>query len=352
MLCISIALVSGAQSNDITYEQEALFPGFVDDYRGKSAIRIMFYNLENLFDTVDDTLKNDEAFLPQGDHHWNSYKYNDKLNDLSKVIRCVGGWEYAELIGVCEVENKSVLTDLTQQMALENAGYHIIHQESPDNRGIDVAMLYRPDKIKIDSFAYIYVDLGPGQRPTRDILYAKVRTLNDAQIHVFINHWPSRYGGEYYSAPKRKIAAQVLRTHIDSIMRKIPQANIIVMGDFNDDPKNQSIKEVLRAKTNRDQVKATDLYNAINSVDLTQGTSKYKGDWNTFDQIMVSQALLTGETQLHIDTDAHIFEAPFLFTKETKYPGVKPYRTYNGFKYVGGYSDHLPVYIDLQLQKR
>ena len=326
-----------------------LFTGFDNSFRGTNSVRLMFYNLENLFDTFNDTLKNDEAFLPTGNHHWTNYKYNEKSNNLAKVILSVGGWEAVEIVGVCEVENRKVLEDLTQNTVLKKTNYKILHQESPDNRGIDVALLYRPDKVKVDTVQYIKLSLGKEQRPTRDILYATLRTQNNAQIHVFVNHWPSRYGGQMKSAPKRKAAAKLVRSYVDSISLHQPNANIILMGDFNDEPENESIHTVLNAQADSTFQDSTQLFNLMSFINGNNGTHKYQGNWGVLDQFMVNQNLYEGHSKLKVISGPLIFKAPFLFTKETKYPGIKPYRTYIGFKYSGGYSDHLPIFIDLQL---
>jgi len=324
---------------------------FDDSYRGNSSVRVMFYNVENLFDIYDDSLKNDESFTPDGDHHWNNYKYYQKLNNLSKTMVAVGGWEAVEVIGLCEIENKKVLRDLVNQQALKPANYQIIHKESPDKRGIDVALLYRADKIKVDTVQWINVFLGKDQRPTRDILYAILRTDNNAVFHVFVNHWPSRYGGQMKSDPKRKAAARTIRVVIDSIFDSSTEANILMMGDFNDEPDNESIHDVLRAKNDTSFTDSTELYNMMSNFHGNHGSHKYQGNWGVLDQFMVSKSIYKGSAGLKILDGALIFRAPFLMEKETKYPGEKPYRSYIGRKYSGGYSDHLPIFIDLQLLK-
>jgi len=324
---------------------------FDDSFRGSSAVRVMFYNVENLFDIYDDTLKNDESFTPDGDHHWNNYKYYQKLNNLSKTMVAVGGWEAVEVIGLCEIENKKVLLDLVKQESLKPTNYQIIHKESPDKRGIDVALLYRADKIRIDTVQWINVFLGKDQRPTRDILYATLRTENDAVFHVFVNHWPSRYGGQMKSDPKRKMAAKAIRVVIDSILVSSTQPNLLLMGDFNDEPENESIQDVLRAKNDTSFTDTTELYNMMSNFHGNHGSHKYQGNWGVLDQFMVSKSIYKGDSKLKVKDGPLIFAAPFLFTKETKYPGVKPYRSYIGRKYSGGYSDHLPIFIDLQLLK-
>ena len=247
------------------------------------------------------------------------------------------------------MENLKVLEDLTQKTVLKNTNYQILHQESPDKRGIDVALLYRPDKITVDSVQYIQVFLGKDQRPTRDLLYATLRTTNNAQLQVFVNHWPSRYGGQMKSNPKRKAAAAVVRKYVDSILTVHPQANILLMGDFNDEPENESIHDVLRARSDSTFSDSTELYNLMSHIHGNHGTHKYQGNWGVLDQFMVTKWLFQGQNKLKVLNGPLIFRAPFLMTRETKYPGMKPYRTYIGFKYNGGYSDHLPIFVDLQL---
>ncbi|MFT6802499.1 MAG: hypothetical protein ACJA2N_001687 [Salibacteraceae bacterium] len=349
ILVIVLPFLGRSQKDTTQAYSNEFFEGFDDSYRGNASIRAVFYNLENLFDTYDDTLKNDESFLPDGDHHWSNYKYYKKSKDLGKTILSVGGWESAEIVGLCEVENLKVIQDLTRKTILKNANYKILHTESPDKRGIDVALLYRPDKISIDTVQYIHVFLGKDQRPTRDILYATVRTSNNAQLHVFVNHWPSRYGGQMKSDPKRKMAAKVVRTYVDSIMTSQPNANILLMGDFNDEPENGSIHDVLNARADSTFNDPTQLYNLMSHIHGNHGSHKYQGNWGVLDQFMVTQSLFQGKADLKVVEGPLIFMPPFLMTKETKYPGMKPYRTFIGFKYSGGYSDHLPIFIDLQL---
>ena len=352
LITISLLIFTGqsfSQSDSNAVEESTFLKGFDDSFRGTSSVRVMFYNLENLFDIYDDTLKNDESFLPEGDHHWGSFKYYQKSNNLGKTILAVGGWEGVEIVGLCEVENLKVLKDLTQKTALKETNYSILHKESPDKRGIDVALLYRSDKIRIDTVQYINVFLGTGQRPTRDILYATIRTLNNAKLHVFVNHWPSRYGGQMKSDPKRKAAARVVRGYVDSILTVEPNANILLMGDFNDEPDNESIFDVLRARNDSTFSDTTELYNLMSHIHGNHGSHKYQGSWGVLDQFMVTKWLFQGQNNLQIIEGPLVFRAPFLMTKETKYPGMKPFRTYVGFKYSGGYSDHLPIFIDLQL---
>lgn len=336
--------LSGAAQKD-----SVLFDGFEDSYRGNSALRAMFYNAENLFDIYDDSLKNDDTFTPEGNNHWSNYKYWEKQRNLSKVILAVGGWEPAAIVGLCEVENLKVLKDLTQKTSLKNSEYAIVHQESPDKRGIDVALLYNPKKVTLDTAQWIQVFLGDGQRPTRDVLFATFTTPNNAQLHVFVNHWPSRYGGQMVSDPKRRQAAKTVRAVVDSLLQLNSQSNILLMGDFNDEPENGSIKENLNATHDSTFADTTALYNMMSHISGNHGSHKYQGVWGVLDQFMISKALHQGNAGLKTIDGPLIFTAPFLLIPETKYPGIKPHRTFIGMKYQGGYSDHLPIFVDLQL---
>jgi len=315
--------------------------------------RVMFYNCENLFDTYDDSAKRDEDFLPEGNHHWNKTKYYDKLNKISKVITAVGGWRPVELVGLCEVESRRAVKDLVYNSQLYMLEYKYIHKESPDKRGIDVALLYQPKKYKPvkNKFITIHFPNNP-EKFTRDILYSKGVLHQKDTVHIFVNHWPSRWGGQLQSEPYRKFTASVLKHVTDSIFKISPNANIIIIGDFNDEPVNKSLKDVLNAKLSADNLKNTNLYNLAYISESFEGSHKHKGDWAKLDQIIVSGNLLKGSNNLKTDINGYtIFNAAFLLEKDEAYLGIKPFRTYIGFKYHGGYSDHLPVFIDINRTK-
>lgn len=326
---------------------------FDDSYRGENEIRIGFWNLENLFHPSDDSLKNDDSFTPSGNNHFNWYKYNKKLKNLSKVITAVGGWEPIEIMGFCEVENKQVVEDLIYNTPLKKTNYGIIHVESPDNRGIDVALIYNRDKIKIDTFQAITVDfLEPDSRPTRDILHVEA-LFRKKKIHIFINHWPSRYGGHLVTVPKRNRAADILRSHVDSVFRSEPNANIAILGDFNDHPNDESMLEHLHAKTDTANLPDTALYNMMWPKMGSEGTHKYQGHWGILDQIVISGNLLHGTNGFKTTPEnAVIFKAPFLLEEDRTHLGKKLNRTYIGMRYNGGYSDHLPILLDLQFLEK
>jgi len=336
-----------AQSDSLISEE--LLRNWDDRPRGRSAARIAFWNVENLFDVYDDPEKRDESFTPAGDNHWNTYKYNDKLQKLSKTLTALGGWEAVEVICLSEVENRKVLLDLINTTALNEVGYEIIHEESPDNRGIDVALLYRPDKFEVTQYRYIRVDFGEGQRPTRDILYVQGVLNKHTLIHLFVNHWPSRYGGHLATEPKRKFTAGIVRAHVDSIFQQDPQANVLITGDFNDEPEDQSLSSVLAARQDTVGMKYGELYNMMFPLIGKVGTHKFAGNWGILDQFIVSKATLTGASNGKLtEQGVVVFKAPFLLTEDKTHMGTRLYRTYQGPKYVGGYSDHLPIYVDLR----
>ncbi|MCF8373241.1 MAG: hypothetical protein K9H64_16600 [Bacteroidales bacterium] len=323
-----------------------------DQERG--LVRVMFYNVENLFDTFDDPEKNDEDFLPNGKMNWTFDRYQKKLNNISKVVAAVGQWELPELIGLCEIENRKVLEDLVQNTALTKADYGIIHKESPDERGIDVAALYRKDLVKPLSYQAIPVIFDDAGDKTREILYFKSLVRKTDTIHFFVNHWPSRWGGQEKSEPKRMAAAKSLKHVTDSILKVNPQAKLIITGDFNDDPIDKSLKEVLQAN-DPVSVESGKLYNLSlqHYSPSEKGSLKYKGNWNVFDQFIVSSGLLENSEGFHTSlSDSHIFYGTegneFLLEEDTRYQGKEPNRTYHGPTFHGGYSDHMPVYLDLR----
>jgi hypothetical protein len=313
--------------------------------------RIMFYNCENLFDIYDDSIKDDGKFTPEGAYHWTKSKYYKKLDNISKVITSVGGWNPPELVGLCEIENKKVLLDLTKQSSLYILNYNIIHKESPDKRGIDVALLYQPQKYKPIYNKFIKIVFPKNrQKKTRDILYSK-GVLSGDTVHIFVNHWPSRWGGQLESEGNRVYVASVLRKITDSIAMVNKYSNIIIIGDFNDTPVDKSLSETLGVFNDTSTINPNSLYNItkISSSYKNKGTIKYHSKWYKFDNIIISGSLLSNDNNVNMLTDGFsIFNAYFLLEKDVKYMGYKPYRTFIGYKYNGGYSDHLPVFIDFK----
>lgn len=312
--------------------------------------RVMFYNVENLFDTVDDPETNDEEFLPKGDRFWNDKKFYLKLNRIYQVIMAAGQGQLPVLIGFSEVENQNVLDLLLYKTPLGNLGYKTIHQESPDQRGIDVALIYRKDIFSPISYR-VFPVINPDDEEfkTRDILYTKGAIGNDT-LHVFVNHWPSKYGGVLETKEQRALAATTLKNAIDSVLSTNPISKILAMGDFNDSPSDESITVHLGAKSEFDSINLNSIYNlAYPSAAEGKGSNKYQGKWEMIDQIIVSGALLKKNQKLNTSPELfQLFEAPFLLEDDKNYLGRKPFRTYQGFKYNNGFSDHLPVLLDIK----
>lgn len=316
--------------------------------------RVMTYNVENLFDTYDDTLKIDEDFLPWGMNKWNKERYQTKLKRTFKVIANISEWEYPGLIALTEIENRLVLEDLISATPLAETDYGIIHEESPDARGIDVALLFRQSLFRPISHEAIPVKMANDPNfKTRDILYVQGIVNQSDTLHVFVAHFPSRRGGEAISEPKRILAATILRNKCDSILIQQPQANIIITGDFNDDPSNTSIAEVLRGKDTESNMKEGDFFNMMyDAYKKGYGTYKYQSSWNMLDQYIISPAMLNPNNSIFTTSkSAFIYQADWLSVKDDNYPGNKPFRTYSGPNYLGGYSDHYPVYMDIYYNK-
>lgn len=312
-------------------------------------IRCMFYNVENLFDTVNDSLTNDEEFLPDGTRSWTASRYWEKLDHIFKTMLALGEWEPPGLVGLCEVENRSVLFDLVSRTPLRKLEYQIIHEESPDPRGIDVALLYRPDQFRpLSHKTYPVIFPGEERARTRDVLYVKGTVFRKDTVHIFINHWPSRAGGQESSAPRRQYVAGLVRSLSDSILRRDPAAAILITGDFNDEPGDESLRHHLKALPDTQHLRSTALYNLMYPyMEKGLGTEKHEAHWNLLDQFIVSGSLLQ-EHHLHADhKTAYIFAADWLLETDERYLGQRPFRTYAGPRYLGGYSDHLPVYLDL-----
>jgi len=336
---------------------DALFPGFDDNPRGNKAARIMFYNVENLFDYTHDSLKRDDDFLPDGIKRWDENKYWAKQKNIAQVITAVGGWEMPALVGLAEVENLHVLLTLTRYTQLKNTHYRIVHHPSPDWRGIDVALLYRPEKFKVlfDTAISIRFPFDTASR-TRDILYVKGLLLGADTLHLVVTHWPSKYGGAFVTIPKRMWVARQIRKLSDSIMASNPMAKILIMGDLNDAPNEKSLTQGLRAVV-PDTASSDSLFNLMLPMQKAgQGSHFYKGptgaEWSILDQFIVSRPLYDSGSGIAIkNRQAHIFKAPFLLEKNDAGLMV-PNRSYIGMKYNGGYSDHLPIYLDLIILKK
>lgn len=314
---------------------------------------IGFYNLENLYDTINDPDKNDEEFLPTGANHYTGKIYKDKLHRLASVIALIGtdvSDEGLSILGCAEVENRNVLEALAKQKEIRERDYKIVHYDSPDERGIDVALLYNPKNFRVLFSEPLFVGLKNDDgslRYTRDVLYVK-GILKDDTVNLFVNHWPSRRGGEEGSAPYRAVAAGVCRHKIDSLLAVNVNSRIIVMGDLNDDPVNESVTTTLNASGDIKKNSGGKLFNPwLEYYQNGIGTLAYNDSWNLFDQIILSPSLLGKEQPGFHFKEAKIFSQPWMIQQLGRYKGY-PRRTYNFNKYAGGYSDHFPTYIILE----
>ncbi len=316
---------------------------------------ILFYNVENLFDTLDHPEKPDEEFTPEGDKEWNTQKYYHKINKIGRVLKEIGTEQWPVVIGLCEIENRQVLEDLILSDQLAGADYAIVHKESPDYRGIDVALLYRPNLFNlIDYHAWSVWFPFDINYSTREVLYVVGELAGMGKLHVLVNHWPSRSGGEIETRPKRIFVAEMVRTKIDSILSTEPDARIVVTGDFNDEPNDLSIVSGLSAWTDFKKPKSAHLYAISHDLQINSeiGSYKYKGNWNMLDQYVVSGSLLdTTKTLYCRPTDLSIISYPFLLETDKTYMGKKPMRSFLGDYYQGGYSDHLPVQLNLRYRE-
>lgn len=307
-------------------------------------IRVAFWNFENFFDPFADSTRVYNEFTENGGQHWTKSRFYKKRNNMYKAILAISENEPLAILGIAEVENEYVLKMLFNQTPLKTHNYRIVHYEGDDKRGIDVAMAYCIDKLQL-----VYTEPVKVRNPknpkyrTRDILYAKFFDRRGDTLHVFVNHWPSRYGGERETIKLRALAANTLRHRVDSLFQSIyPTPKIIIMGDFNDTPEDPSIKNIL-CKDNS----LINLFAESKNLGF-EGTLKHQYNWQIFDQIIVSTPLIDNDIGLlYKSNSATIFHDDFLFEKDESYGGVKLFRTYVGPKYFGGYSDHLPVYIDL-----
>ncbi|PHQ55422.1 MAG: endonuclease [Lutibacter sp.] len=325
-----------------------MFSFFKSSEKNNKAITIAFYNLENLFDTKNDPKILDDDFTPKGKKHWNYHRYKRKLKNLGNVIAQLGNERSHHppaIIGVVEVENQTVLTDLVATNSLKKHDYGFVHYDSPDERGIDVALLYKKDLFELlnsETFPLYLEEKNGVIDLTRDILLVK-GNLNGELIYVIVNHWPSRRSGQDTSEEKRIKAAELVLTIVKKITLETKNPKIIIMGDFNDDPSNKSVKQYLVNDS---------FYNPMERlITIGKGTLNYKKKWHLFDQIIFSKNFFNIETDKHSFKYAEVFDKQFLKEWSGKYKG-NPLRTYTGKRYLGGFSDHFPVYVYLEHHKK
>ena len=313
-----------------------------NDTRG---IRLMFYNTENLFDTSDDSLRDDSDFLPGGVMRWTFTRYYKKINSLYKTITAAGEWSVPAVITLYEVENRKVLEDLIRNTYLSKYDYRIIHEESPDQRGIDVCMIYRKGCAEVLNFSYhIPSQIKREDFLTRSVLYARL-LIHEDTLHLIVNHWPSRRGGALAGEDMRLNIAGMVKGLCDSIgMASNGRAKIIICGDFNCTPDDIEMKVFM----NNTGDGMTMINLSEGPAEKGEGSYRYKGIWEMIDQVIVSEPLLNSESGLFTEPDHfRIYDPEFLLEKDPVYPGFSPFATYRGYRYHGGFSDHLPVILDL-----
>lgn len=350
LLCFVIFTLFSCEENDATKNDSNQLvdePTYEEQLESYDGHPVLFYNVENLFDTINDPNTNDDEFTPQGAKKWNSTRYIDKLEKLSKVITTPSE-KNPLFIGLAEVENRFVVLDLIQTGKLSNTKYRIAHFDSPDQRGIDVALAFDLERFFLLHSEAIAVILKENEDfKTRDILYVKGLLKDSIPLHVFVNHWSSRYGGQKETEHKRVQAANILKHKSDSLLAENPNANILFLGDFNDYPTNKSISEVLRAKSIQKSSK-NDFVNLLAPQHAEgRGTHNYRGKWGALDQVIISSSLKEGNTIGVKNNEAHILYEDFLLYEHES--GDKtPNRTYGGPNYFGGYSDHLLIYTFLE----
>ncbi len=311
--------------------------------RAQEHCRILFYNTENLFDTVNDSICNDDEFLPDGSRRWSRERYFRKLEAVSKVIIAAGGWEPPDIVGLCEVENRRVLYDLTGKSVLAGAGYSFIHYDSPDPRGIDVCMLYRPSKVRIVSHES-WTPASAADRPftSRSVLFVKAIVSGDT-INLIFCHLPSRREGVMASSRNRSMVAELIVSKIDSLTcSSHGSEKVVVMGDMNvpvDDDVMMMISQRCQLMNLTERLS-----------EEGRGTYKFRGDWEMIDQALISYSLIPSEEEVMTESpEIRICDLEFLLEDDPDYPGKRPFSSYRGYEWRGGYSDHLPLMLTLTL---
>lgn len=309
---------------------------------------IGFWNLENLYDTLNDVWKNDEEFTPSGKNAWTGDRYRTKLDHLAETISKMATDVTPDglaILGLCEVENKSVIEDLVKTKALKKRNYQVVHIEGPDLRGVDPSFIYNPTYFKfIKAVSYKVTLVTDSLYPTRDILVVS-GSFNGEPLSILVNHWPSRRGGELASRPNRNAAAKVARRIADSITKADPTAKIAIMGDMNDDPVNECIKKYIRTYDDIKDANADEFFNPMGKLYAEGvGSLAWRDSWNLFDQILLNKPFIPGDYSSWNYYSVRVFNKPFLKTDHGNFKGY-PFRTYAGGQYTGGYSDHFPVYI-------
>lgn len=312
---------------------------------------IMFWNVENYFDPFDDPLTNDEEFTPSGDKHWTWSRFIKKRDAIAKTILASGDeyGDYPILIGLAEIENRMVLNQLCHQTVLSKLNYRYIHYDSPDRRGVDVALLYREEFFKPIQTESYQMELPDSLQHTRSVLYVKGVVYGYDTLHLLVNHWPSKLGGEKNSLPRRMAVSRQVRTICDSILISDESSNIVIMGDFNDTPRSKPLKYLEKGEGTLPSLINPGVKGGLKR----SGTIKYKGEWEMIDHFFISSSLqrdMSDFQDIFIEKESvNIFSPPFLLEDDTTYYGKKPFRVYLGPGYLGGVSDHLPIFLEAQI---
>ncbi|MCD7971194.1 MAG: hypothetical protein LUG18_00780 [Candidatus Azobacteroides sp.] len=311
----------------------------------------VFYNTENFYDTIDDPATLDDDFTPEGRYRWTEKRFRKKIRNISLVLKDVVKPRLPDVVALAEIENLFVLQQLRCHDNLSDVNYRIIHYDSPDERGSDVGLLYNPETFFPEYSEPILVRMAGLEDHTRDILYVCGKLVNGEKVHIFITHFPSRREGTEESEARRLFVAGVLRKNVDKVLKENPKSNIIIMGDFNDEPYDRSVRSVLKARNPHPPFLEHELYNLMYPRKQKGiGTTFHKG-WLLFDQIIVSGSMLSSESgMLCRPEDADVFNPRYLLHLDPNI-GFSPHRTY-GYKYYGGYSDHLPVYLNIRLLEK
>jgi len=326
-----------------------VFQPNISAQRGQHTFTVMFYNVENLFDTIDHPDFEDEEFTPGGSKKWNYDRYEKKLGDIARVILSVPDKELPGLVGFAEVENQEVLEDLAQQRGLRREDYKAIVIDTDDPRGIDCGLLYREDMFTYGSHRMIPVeDLSGNEYPLRGILHITGKGPDGNPLNIYINHWKSRRGGVQETEYLRVYAGIAIRRELDRLLSASPDSRVIIMGDFNDEPTNKSILDVMHAGNKRHNIGLNDMYNLfydIHNLDLG-GSYNYRGDWEMYDQIVISYNLLNSGKGLSTTFDGgKILKEEWMLYMDERNDVKVPNRTYGGDNYYGGISDHFPLYV-------
>ncbi len=315
-----------------------------------------FYNIENLFDTLNTDGVHDSEFTATGSKRWNRTKYFKKIDNIAKVISEIGtdvSKSGILALGISEIENKSVLVDLVNNKRIKSRNFGIVHYDSPDKRGIDVALLYQKDRFTVTNSRSAFLDYikkSGDTLITRDQLVVS-GLLDGDKMHFIVNHWPSRGGGQQKSAPYRNAAAKLSRTLVDSIQKVEPNAKIIVMGDLNDNPTDKSVRKHLGTTRHKEKTSKNTMYNPYENIFRKGiGTLAYRDAWSLFDQLIVSKGFVDKDMTKYNYYKAKIFRKKYLIQKEGRYKGY-PFRTFSGDAFKDGYSDHLPAYLLLVKEK-